>query len=295
MGKPRIVATCTTLPDRYNTLLRTIKCLKNQVDEFYVTIPKKAARLNKIYPPLPEEIHQLAKVIKIKTDYGPLCKLYGALYYEKDPKTIIISVDDDCIYPDDLVKVLVEHSKNHPNVAICGTGALLNNGTWFSSFNTNVDYLHNYNNLIGFNVGKEGRCIDLIHGFVGVLYKRSFFPKKRDLFDDLFKYPLMDSNVFCHDDVIISGYLKKNNIKMMTFNNIPSIIADVKNEDALSYNFFEMLTKFQKSITFLKQHDMFLKYEETSLNEAPVYRVILIVVLVIFVLLFIYVIYRYYR
>ena len=29
MDKLRVVATCTTLPNRYNTLLRTLKCMKN--------------------------------------------------------------------------------------------------------------------------------------------------------------------------------------------------------------------------------------------------------------------------
>lgn len=292
-----IVATCTTLPDRYNTLIRTLHCLKNQdikLDKIYITIPYRAARLNKKYPPIPQEMKDLATIIRIKTDYGPLCKLYGALYHEHHPDTIIISIDDDCIYPETLVSTLVNHHKNHQDVAICGTGALLNNGTLFASFYSNVKTLDNYNNLYGFNIPNEGRFIDLIHGFAGVLYKRSFFPKKKDLYNNLYIYPTLDKSVFCHDDVIISGYLKKNGVKMMVFKNIPCVIMGDKNEDALSYNFTEMVTKFNNSIAILKNHGMYLTYENTSLNESPTYRVIIIILMVIFLILFIYVLYRQY-
>lgn len=288
--KLRVVATCTTLPDRYISLIRTLHCLKKQdvqLDAIYITIPYVAKRLNKKYPDIPDEINNMATVIRIKEDYGPLCKLYGALINEKNPNTIIISVDDDCIYPPNLVSVLLDYHREYPEVSICGTGALLKNGLLFSSINTNVNHLSR--NISGFNVPNNGRFIDLIHGFVGVLYKRSFFPHKKQLYNELYKYPLLDYSIFCHDDVIISGYLKKNHIKMMTFNNIPSIIADVKNADALSYNFFDMLSKFNQSIILLKEHGMFLTYENTSITESPTYRVILLVILIIFIILFIYV------
>ena len=293
----RIVATCTTLPDRYDTLIKTLHCLKNQdikLDKIYVTIPYKATRLNKVYPKVPKEMRKLATIIRTKVDYGPLCKLYGALHYEHHPDTIIISVDDDCIYPENLISTLIQHHHQNNHVAICGTGALLNNGTLFASFYSNVCTLENYNNLYGFNVPNEGRYIDLIHGFAGVLYKRSFFPKKKDLYNELYRYPMLNTSVFCHDDVIISGYLKKNNIKMIVFKNIPKVIMGEKGEDALSYHFAEMVSKFNTSIQFLKKHDMFLTYENTSINESPVYRVLIIILFVVFIILFIYVMYKKY-
>src|SRR5665647_1084483 len=127
----RVVATLTTLPDRYDTTVRTLNNLMNQthkLDNIYLTLPYKAKRLNKLYPEPTQEMKQLATIIRVPEDYGPLCKLYGALVSENDTNTIIISVDDDCIYPDNLVSSLISHSKNHPNAAICGTGALLGNG-----------------------------------------------------------------------------------------------------------------------------------------------------------------------
>lgn len=293
----RIVATCTTLPDRYDTLIKTLHCLHKQdikLDKIYVTIPYKAARLNKVYPPIPQEMKDLATIVRIKTDYGPLCKMYGALHYESHPNTIIISVDDDCNYPENLISTLVNYHKHNPNVAICGTGALLNNGTLFASFYSNVTSLDNKNNLYGFNIPNEGRYIDVIHGFAGVLYKRSFFPQKSNLYKQLFMYPMLNASIFCHDDVIISGYLKKNGIKMIIYKDIPRITLEETNEDALSYHFKDMVIKFNTSIDTLKQHGMFLNYEDTLLSESPAYRVLIIILIAIFILIFIYFLYKNY-
>lgn len=293
----RIVATCTTLPDRYNRLMNTLSCLKNQdtpIDKIYVTIPYKSTRLNKVYPPIPKEIKTLATIVRVKTDYGPLCKLFGALHYEHDPNTIIISVDDDCTYPSNLVSSLIHHHQYDPDVAICGTGALLNNGILFASFYTNEKTLDTYNNINGFNIPIKGRYIDLIHGFAGVFYKRSFFPKKKELYNELFMYPMIDKSVFCHDDVIISGYLKKNGIKMIVYKDIPQVIIGETCEDALSYSFTEMVSKFNKSIAVLQNHGMFTKYEKTSLCESPTYRAIIILLMILFIFLFIYILYKQY-
>src|SRR5208283_4172050 len=113
----RVVATCTTLPDRYDMLYRTLCCLQNQdyaLDAIYLSLPYEAKRLNKSYPELPNKIKDLCKVIRCD-DYGPISKLYGALITETDPDTIIISVDDDCIYPLNLVSQLLHHHIAYPN------------------------------------------------------------------------------------------------------------------------------------------------------------------------------------
>src|SRR5438045_920235 len=101
----RVVASCTTLPDRYDNLKIMLKSLKKQthpLDEIYLTIPKRAHRLNKLYPSLPTEIKQICTPVYIDVDYGPITKIYGALAHETDSDTIIITVDDDNIYPPDL-------------------------------------------------------------------------------------------------------------------------------------------------------------------------------------------------
>src|SRR5690606_13603827 len=102
----RVVASYTTLPSRYSVLKQSILSLKNQtvkLDEIYLTIPKIAKRLNKEYPPVPEDIKNLCKVITVDQDYGPITKIYGGLVSESNPNTIIISCDDDVLFKSNFV------------------------------------------------------------------------------------------------------------------------------------------------------------------------------------------------
>jgi hypothetical protein len=294
----RIVVTCTTLPGRYDTLIRTLRNMHNQdchIDQCYVTIPYKAARLNQVYPDIPDEMHQLAKVVRIETDYGPLCKMYGALFNEKDKNTIIISVDDDCIYPDHLISHLVKLSLQYSKVAICGTGALIGRGLLMASIHTNLKGADHFNFVSGFKIPKEGRCVDVIHGFAGVLYRRGFFPNNQKLLDTLFQYPFINKHVFCHDDLIISAFLKSRGIKLKTFKDIPIVADCVKNSDALSYDFLKMMEKFKKAIIGLQQHGLYQEFSPSSLDENPMMKFIYLVFLILVIFLFVYFMcYQYY-
>ncbi len=286
----RIVASCTTLPDRYDSLLKTLKCLQNQsvcLDAIYLTIPYIAKRMNKVYPEIPDEIKKICIIVRCEEDYGPLCKLYGALLKEKDPNTIIISIDDDCLYPIDLVKTLLYNYKKSPNNVICASGVLLNNGVSLMSYYTN-DINASYKSLF-FNIPLSGRYIDVLYGFSGVLYKRSFFPLAEHL-DELFKYPSISNVFFRNDDIVISCYLRKKGIKIKIFNNIPSIIHGEKNENALSYNYKDMINNFDESINLLKKYDMIEDFEQVYISESPWMKGFYFVLLIIFIILYIYLI-----
>ena len=75
---------------------------------------------------------------------------------------------------------------------------------------------------------------------------------------------------------------------MKIFKGIPSIIADIKNNDALSYDLFVMVSKFKKAIKYLQQHGMFLTFVPSSPDENPLVRVIYIILLIIVIILFIF-------
>ena len=229
MGNPRVVVTLTTLPDRYQTLERTLNSILKQdypLDAIYLTIPEKAARLDKIYPPLPDSITSKCQIVNIKTDYGPITKIYGALSQESDPKTIIISLDDDVIYPPDLVSSLVKHGQEHKKAAICGTGALLKYGLLFVSMVSSLNFCTWLNPFIGPTITEKGRNIDLVFGVAGVLYRRGFFPSADKLEEELFKYALNNEAVFLNDDILISAYLSKAKIKRKLFKDIPELIVN---------------------------------------------------------------------
>lgn len=285
--KKRVVASYTTLPKRYDVLVKSIKSLKQQtvpLDAIYLTIPKKAARLNQEYPSIPDELKSLCTLIHIETDFGPLTKIYGALISEKDPETVIISCDDDVEFKKDHVEILLRHHDDHPKAAICGTGALLGKGLLFISIVSSVEPFHNYKAMTGFHVPKKGRKVDLIFGVAGVLYTRAMFPNNDMLHEELLKYSLLDDSIFCNDDVLISGYFSKMKIERRVFTDIPSIIH-LSGDDALSGEIFKMISRLNVAIDKVKQHGLFLEMEEVSFNETPAGRIFIALIFIIIIII----------
>jgi len=284
---PRVVATYTTIPSRYDVLKRSIESMREQthkLDAIYLTIPKRAARLNKEYPPIPEDLAALCTVIQIDTDYGPLTKIYGALISETDPNTVIISCDDDVFFVPNHVEIMLKYHKNYPKSAICGTGALIGRGLLFISIVSTVSPFHKWSAFTGFNVNKNGRCVDLIFGVAGVLYTRGMFPPNDLLYEEIFQYSLRDDSIFHNDDVLISGYLSKNGIERRLFLDIPTIHHDSGN-DALSSDIFKMIGRLNLSIQKVKEFGFFPTMENVPLDETPAWRVIVSVILLIIIII----------
>lgn len=292
----RVVATFTTLPDRYHILRDSLTSMKNQdypLDAIYLGLPKKARRLNKEYPPLPDDIAKMCTVVPVDIDYGPLTKIYGGLVSETDPNTLIISCDDDTIHEPNLVRKLVEHHLEHPDSAICGTGALIGRGLPFISIISSLAEFRKWNGLIGFNVGKEGRNVDLIFGVAGVLYKRGFFPSNEELEENLLKYSLLDDRIFHNDDVLVSGYLSKNKIPRKVFYDIPDVkCVDSGAGDALSLNIMGMIGRMNESINQVQQYGLFLNMEPLGLHETVVWRSSVVIITIIIVIILAFLMYR---
>lgn len=222
----RVVATYTTIPSRYDILYQSIRSLQNQTrppDRIYLTIPRHSIRFNKDYPILPEIIENQCTVLYIDTDYGPITKLYGALMSESDPETIIISCDDDCIFEPNHIEKLLEHHKKVPNSAIGSSGALIGAGVVFLSIHRGVHELLLPNSFTSYNIPPEGRKVDILFGCSGILYIRKFFPSKQSLFDKLLQYSLRHHSIFCNDNILIAGYLSRNNIPRTVFVDIPYV------------------------------------------------------------------------
>jgi len=297
--KQRIVVTFTTLPDRYESLQKSIQSILRQsvsVDAIYVAIPRRCKRLKKEYPPIPKEVTDICTIITPEIDYGPITKIYGGLISETDPNTIIISCDDDTQYHPDFIKILVKHSLKHPDVCICGTGALLSRGLYFISINTTLENFRWWNWLIGFDIDKDnGRDVDLIFGVAGVLYRRKFFPSNDKINQELFSLSINNDALFHNDDVVISGYLSKNNIKRKVFHDIPSVIPKSckgPNCDALSADFLLNIRRLQDAISYAKTQGLFPNMEPLPLEETIPGRTILLLFLLIIMIIFIFIIYK---
>lgn len=285
----RTVVTYTTLPDRYDLLYQSLLSIHKQthrVDRIYLTVPAHVSRLNKEYPPLPDKIQELCQVLHIDTDYGPVTKLYGALMMEEDPDTIIISCDDDVIYPPTLVEVLVTHHTRCPNTAICGTGALLGHGVYFLSLISSLTVQVSFTNWIsGFAIPPTGRNVDLVFGVGGVLYLRKFFPPPSTLYDNFLMYTAMDVSIFHNDDILISGYLAYHNIPRKIFSDIPPVHHAPRHADALSYNLFKMITRMNTSFIKAQSYGLFPQLEPVSWSESFIVRVILLVVGILLIII----------
>jgi hypothetical protein len=295
-GRDRIVVTFTTLPDRYNCLLNSINSILQQtipVDHIYVAIPQRCKRLDKEYPPIPKEISDVCTIITPETDYGPITKIYGGLISETDPDTIIISCDDDVKYHPQFVQKITEYARKHPNATICGTGALISRGLYFLSINTTLSQFRRWNWLIGFDIDKDnGRNVDLIFGVAGVLYRRKFFPSNDTIHQELFNLSTSNDALFHNDDVVISGYLSKNNVKRKVFYDIPSVVVSASGKDALSSDMFRMIGRLQESIQYAKTQGLFPTMEPLPVEETIPGRVVLLLFIIIIIIVFIILLYR---
>lgn len=283
----RVVATYTTLPSRYDVLQKSIKTMLNQthkLDAIYVAIPKKATRLNKEYPPIPDELASLCTIVNIDTDYGPITKIYGGLISESDPHTVIISCDDDVAFPPNYVETMIKHHRKFPTSVICGTGALLGNGLFFISIVSTVDPFQHWKGFTGFPVDKDGKCVDLIFGVAGVLYTRGCFPPNEDLHQALFQHSLADDSIFHNDDVLISGYLSKQGIKRRVFLDIPAI-RHLNGSDALSGDLFKMLGRLNQSIQKTKELGYFTTMEDSSIDDSPTWKGVVIALAIIIIII----------
>jgi hypothetical protein len=283
----RVVASYTTMPSRYDSLRNSLLSMKAQthkVDAIYLAVPKICTRLNKEYPPLPEDILSLCTVVNPDIDYGPLTKIYGALVSESDPNTVIISFDDDVIVAPNFVETMMKHHQTHPKSVICGIGALIGKGPIFMSIVSNFPNARAWNGFIGFDVPKEGRRVDLVFGVGGVLYTRGCFPVNEELHDKLLRYSLEHQIVFRNDDVLISGYLSKQGIERRIFYDIPDI-THKSGSDSLCGGFFKTFNGIHESVAKVKELGFFPTMEALSVTETPAGRAFIGIVIIVLIIL----------
>jgi len=278
----RTVATYTSLPGREEILEKSITSLLQQtvkLDVIYLTLPQEAERLGKKYQEPSEFLKQHCQIVRIEKDFGPITKIYGALTYENDEKTCIISCDDDVTFPSNFVETLLQKHENFPDSAICGAGAMFSRGIWLLSFVSSIKLFEKWKGFSGFSVGPGGRSVDIAYGAGGVLYTRSMFPP-HDSLDELWKIALSDKSLFHNDDVVISGYLSSKRIERRLFLDIPSV-DHVISEGALSADFFAMMKRMAVAIEKAKEIGYYQQTEYYSSEETVLYRSIAVVVAIL--------------
>jgi GT2 family glycosyltransferase len=291
----RLVASLTTIPSRYELLYKTILNIKQQTyqpDTIYVTIPKKSKRFNIEYPPLPKKITELVEIATSDVDYGPICKIYGALKHESDPDTLIITLDDDIEYPPNYIEELMKYQIKYPDGAISPGGYFMNKGLLFSLFITNMYPLRFLTKHFTYISNKECRDVDILYGTCCIIYKRSFFASHEKLYDELYKYT-EDEDIFKNDDVLLAGYLSKNNIKRRVINRFIEL-QYIKYSDALSSQ-LNVMQSLNATYKILKTMGFFETAEYYSTTETHFFNILLLLTYIIVVIVLLIIMIKYFR
>jgi len=240
-----IVISLTTSPKRIVHLENLFNILSNQTMKpnfIVLNLVYLFKRNNTKFDKIPDFIlnNDLIKInwcedIGPSTKIIPTIKLLKNSKYDKD--TIVISVDDDIEYKDNLVELLVNFSNKYPDAVITG-----------ESF-----------------MRLDGNQVELVEGYSSVLYKIKFLEN----FDEnvIKNYP-----TFCYlaDDFIISNFLRKNKIPIILLNEekpYSNIYLDYGNgDDALRNGAHGQaqsnLDNYKKCAEYLKKsNDLYIKYK----------------------------------
>jgi hypothetical protein len=139
-------------------------------------------------------------------DFGPGTKLVGAFQLiGPHHDALIITLDDDCLYPSDRAQVLIDHLPSGRRSALGGACEELSpwiypQGSWAEpAFSPLHQWLY---------AGRLLECQGWLLGYIGVAYWA-------ETLDDSLSHFLgsLTKSCFLHDDVWISGYLASRGVK----------------------------------------------------------------------------------
>jgi len=176
---PLVIISMTTIPRRNGTLGDTIASLLAQT--------YKAHEIRLYLTPGCEPISSVRCIAT--PDFGPITKLSAVKDEGLPPDAIVVTADDDQIYFSNWLSTLVDAAIRYPHEAVGFSG-------W------DVGHFLRDPEHGNYEWSGLGPC-DVLEGFAGVAYRRSFFGQ------DLWQVPDACRYV---DDVWISGYLSRRGI-----------------------------------------------------------------------------------
>jgi hypothetical protein len=211
-----IFISLTTVPKRleiWPAIQRNLESLLRQKTnkEYYVifNIPQTYTMDDNVEYIIPDELWGFSKsypklIINRSTpDYGPIVKIYGALQYVTNPSDILIVVDDDNIYHEDMIECHLQKLNQYPNYVICyASDAALKK---VETIENDVKGYKFDSHTIQYPIKKDEYVRSPGHNG-SVSYKRSYF--KEDFIPELF-------NLADGDDPLMGYYLKKHAIHII--------------------------------------------------------------------------------
>ncbi len=184
----RVVISLTTLPSRLPGIRTCLASLLDQTrpaDELVLALPERSHREGRGYT-LPGWL-QGVRVLACECDWGPATKFIPTLQQE-GPRTLVLVVDDDNVYPADLVETLLRWHQRFPDAALGYRGWELTPTRDWRETET----------LYGTGL-RAPRRVDVVTGTWGVLVQPRFF---RTLAG-----PVWPEDAFFVDDIWLNGQL----------------------------------------------------------------------------------------
>jgi hypothetical protein len=228
----RVIISLTSTPNRIGRIGEVLETLFRQTapsDGILVNIPYRFERSGEPYE-VPEWLNAFPGVtIHRCRDFGPATKLLGALECETDAATAIITVDDDHLYPPVMVETYRRTLAEGAGSVYCTSGFDITDRNAFAQ------------DVRGFlkAVRSPMTPVHVAEGYGSVLYLRGFFD------DAIFAILEAPACLFYSDDLYISNYLSRRNIRRITlgaegFGGVgfwePRMVSYGKEQDALHLN-----------------------------------------------------------
>ena len=200
-----VYVSVTTSPKRIGYLPKVIKSLDlTYVTEVIVAIPRRFGRTDEPYN-IPEELTALPKVrvLTVEDDLGPLTKFLPAAekLAKRSDDPLLITIDDDMIYPAGMINELIGSAAEFPNAAVGGVGAPLS--LWkLDSIRTEAGPNYFWGEDIAF------RSVDILEGYAAVGY-----PVKKVPLGLLRQWVKIDDDCRYSDDLLLSMALRQGRVR----------------------------------------------------------------------------------
>jgi hypothetical protein len=270
-NRTRLVVSFTTIPKRIENIPHVLEELMKQSrppDMIYLGIARNCRRNNEPYDftKLEKKFFEdyPFKVVILKEDYGAVCKILGGLFSEKDPNTLIVSLDDDfALLPTDLLKSFEYHYLNiDKNVVWATRGKQLGKGLFQYGWTNYNQYDKSF-----LDCKVEDGIIQVISGYMGVAYPRKFFPfTAQDWKENFFTFGEIDC-LRMHDDVWISAFLSYRGVKAHQLQNATLLISEFEMEnrkDGLSNQKISFIRNYFQAVNEAKKLGAFQYLEPIS-------------------------------
>lgn len=209
LKKHEVHISLTTSPLRLPKILAVLATLDvTYVKNINVVLPEKYGKKQEIYNN--NDIDKISKfpkvkIIRTKKDYGPITKMLPVIRQIKDPKSIIISVDDDVGYPLGMINEFIyQKVEKYPN-------AVIQSPDEGQDFRSDIG---NFKKVFPSKKKPRKPYADLVEGWLGVAYSKKLVnDKEMEIIADLSKECLLS------DDLVISYILAKHDIPVVKVDN----------------------------------------------------------------------------